>query len=519
MTPTNATSEQLTPRWWPAILILTAACIGWFWAQRIQNADQQVKNITSLIILGATLLALATWLLLLSRMKWATRGKLFGCGVVVIAILIVCLRFRGVTGDFVPVLEWRWTNPTLPTISQTNFSIPSVPVDVTPTSTFPQLYGPARDGQIQEPRLARDWKKQPPQLLWRQPIGPAWSGFAIWGPFAVTLEQRGEQELVNCYHTETGDLLWSHADDAKFFRKIAGEGPRSVPTIADGRVYSVGATGILNCLSLQDGISLWSRNFVNEVDGSTLSWGMSCSPLVLDNKVIVSAGGKQGHSLLAYDTQTGDVVWSGGDNRSHYSSPVIAELDDRKQVIIFNQQVVAHDVDDGRVLWTHNWPGGHPHVSTPVFPGGNRLIVSSGYGTGCELIEVVPSADEGWTTNTLWQSNHLKSKFANLLVDGEYVYGLDNGILVCLKIETGDRQWKRGRYGHGQLLMVDDLILIMAENGEIVLVDPTPETHRELTRYQALDGKTWNPPALSGDRLIVRNDKEAACYRLPTQTP
>jgi outer membrane protein assembly factor BamB len=146
-------------------------------------------------------------------------------------------------------------------------------------------------------------------------------------------------------------------------------------------------------------------------------------------------------------------------------------------------------------------------------------LISSGYGIGSELVQVSHDPSESWSATRIWKSNRLKSKFANIIVNGDYIYGLDDGIFVCLDLASGARQWKRGRYGHGQLILVGDLLLVMAENGDLILLEPTAEQHRELTRFAVLDGKTWNPPALAGEYLLVRNDKEAACYRLPIGPP
>ena len=146
---------------------------------------------------------------------------------------------------------------------------------------------------------------------------------------------------------------------------------------------------------------------------------------------------------------------------------------------------------------------------------GDRVLVSSGYGVGSELLHIQPDDTGMFRAERLWKTNRLKAKFNNLVTRDGYVYGLDDGILACLEIATGDLKWKDGRYGHGQFILVRDVLLVTAENGQVALIDPVPTERRELTRFQALEGKTWNPPALAYDLLLVRNDQEAACYRLP----
>jgi outer membrane protein assembly factor BamB len=511
-------ARQLGIRWWPAAAILILAATGWICIWRFQDVQRQTKNLQTAQLILVTIILLLLWVLLFSRLRWSWRLLVCGGVVGLAGVLALTVKVRGVTGDLLPVLAWRWSTPA----SQ---RLPAKPVTVAPSSRslpvespddYPQIYGPDRTGKLAGPRLARDWQAQPPEQLWRQPIGPAWSGFAVVGQYVITMEQRGENEMTTCYHLLTGDLIWAHADAAHYASVIAGEGPRSVPTISAGQVFTLGPSGILNCLDLSDGRVVWSHNIITANESSAPGWGVSCSPLVTESKVIVSAGGNRGRSLVAYDASTGDLVWSGGDDGASYSSPVLANIEAVAQVVIFNSPgVKSHDLETGEVLWGYDWPQGHPHIVMPVVLSDGRVLISSGYGTGSQLVQVGRGATGDWSTRQIWESKRLKSKFANLIVHDGYIYGLDDGICVCLDLDHGELQWKRGRYGHGQTILVDDLLLVMAENGELVLLEATADEHRELTRFAALDGKTWNPPALAGDYLLVRNDKEAACYRLP----
>ena len=283
-------------------------------------------------------------------------------------------------------------------------------------------------------------------------------------------------------------------------------------------MYSLGATGLLNALDLETGKRLWTRDILADNDATNAGWGKSCSPLVVDGLVVVSAGGPDGKSLVAYDAETGDIVWQGGEDRSAYASPLVTTLAGRRQIVMLNaNSVVAHDPADGRVLWSHPWPGGMPTVSQPLPLPEDRLLVSAGYGMGSKLFEIRSDASGELTASLRWETLRLKAKFANLLYHDGFVYGLDDGILVCLDPATGDLRWKRGRYGHGQLILVEDLLLVQTEKGEIVLVDPSPNELRELTRFRIMDGKTWNSPALAGPYLLVRTEQEAALFELPLE--
>ena len=372
---------------------------------------------------------------------------------------------------------------------------------------------------VEQPRLARDWKAQEPQRLWLQPVGAGWSGFAVVGSRAITQEQRGENEAVVCYDLLSGAPLWSHAYAAHFQSALAGEGPRATPTVAGRRVYTLGSTGILNCLDVETGKLLWSKDIMRDNQAKVNEWGTSCSPLIVDDLVVVSAGGRENRSLVAYRAATGDFVWGGGTDGAGYSSPCLVSLAGVAQILIFNAGgVSAHDPATGTNLWKYHWPGGHPHVSMPIVLPEDRLLVSSGYGVGSELLKIQRDSGGQFAATRIWKSNRLKAKFTNLIYRDGYIYGLDDGIMVCLDASSGEQKWKEGRYGHGQEILAGDVLLVTAESGEVLLLDPNPQESRELARFSALKGKTWNPPALAGQYLLVRNDKEAACYRLPLAT-
>lgn len=505
------------------IVLLAGFTILYF--RVLREDSQQWRNIYSMetVLVAGGLLLL--WVLLGSRLRWKVRWLVFGSAVGVIGLMVALFRIHGVTGDFVPVLKLRWERSPPGTAStrvgERTDVLPSR-VDATAaklTNSFPQFMGPFRNATLPEgPRLARDWSADPPKKLWRQSIGAGWSGFAVAGHQAVTLEQHSEVELVVCYELLSGRLLWSHADNARYFTTIAGEGPRTTPSIVGDRVVTLGATGILNCLKLATGKLVWSKDIITENQSHLPGWGVAGSPLVLGDWVIVNPGGKQDRSLVAYRLNNGEFAWGRGDDEASYSSPCAATLGDVPQILIFNQHAIfGHDAMTGRVLWQYPWNASQPHVALPVALEGDRVLVSSGYGVGSELLHVTRDPAGAFTVNRLWKTNRLKAKFNNLVTRNGYVYGLDDGILACLDLATGELKWKDGRYGHGQFILLPDLLLITTENGEVVLVDPVPTERRELTKFQALTGKTWNPPAMVGDLLLVRNDQEAACYRLPVR--
>lgn len=510
-------------RWWPAAVVLALSGLAIFYVRFLREDSHQLRNIYTMEIAIIGFVLLLLWVLLLSRLRWTARLLAISGVVGFVGLLAAMFEIHGVTGDLVPIFRFRWRRPPPPAAASTVGRLPgAAPKSASATApeidhNFPQFMGPHRNATLPEgPKLARDWIAQPPQQLWRQPIGAAWSGFAIVGSRAVTQEQRGHDELVVCYELLTGKALWRHTDPARYFTTIAGEGPRTTPAIAGDSVVALGATGMLNCLDLATGRRLWSKNVITENQSRVPEWGLAGSPLVLGSLVIVNPGGKNGRSLVAYLLRDGQFAWGGGDGVSSYSSPCPAVLGGVSQVLIFNQHAVfGHDAATGRVLWQHPWDRHQPHVALPVVLEGDRVLVSSGYGVGSELLQITRDTSGQFAASRRWKTNRLKAKFNNLVTRDGCVFGLDDGILACLDLASGGLKWKDGRYGHGQFILVRDLLLITAENGEVALVEPVPTGRRELTRFQALRGKTWNPPAMAGDLLVVRNDQEAACYRLP----
>lgn len=505
--------EPVKPRWRPLMVIgflsLAAYAAQWF----VPYRSQQHFNLGVARVIVFTLGALLVWLLALSRLAWRIRWAVLGVAGLIVGLAVAAFRIRGVDGNLVPILEFRWGRRDLAVTSP----LPTAPAPkaLRGSADFPQFLGPHRNGILEGPRLATNWIAQPPTLLWRQPVGAAWSGFAVAGVTAITQEQRGEQEVVVAYDLATGRVVWSHEDAARYFTTLAGEGPRATPTIANGRVYAQGATGMLNCLELATGRVVWAKDILKEHGSVVPDWGFSSSPLVFDDAVVVNPGGGNNQSVASYRAEDGKPIWTGGKHGASYSSPLLTAVAGTPQVLVFGGGLVGYDAKSGDVLWKFRWPGGHPHVAMPVRLSESDWILSSGYGTGSARISVSRDTAGKWSAKQVWKTNRLKSKFGNPVLHRGFVYGLDDGILACLDAGTGDMKWKDGRYGHGQVLLVGERLLVMAESGEIVLVDPNPHGLHELTRFTALTGKTWNPPALAGEYLLVRNDKEAACFHLP----
>jgi outer membrane protein assembly factor BamB len=514
-------------RWWPAGVILGLMVLAMGGVQSWSEFPFQRRNLICLGIAGGALGLGVLWWLFLSRARWTLRLA----GIAGIALLAgmarLTLRIRGVTGDLIPIVETRWSRtPAAPMASTPTRGAPAgIASQASAQSTaarlpgdYPQFLGKNRNGIVDAISLQTNWTVHSPQLLWRQPVGGAWSGFSVVGDRAVTQEQSGDDELVVCRNVVNGTVIWRTTNSGRYFTPIAGEGPRSSPTIADGRVITLGARGWLQVLDLTTGQRLWGTNILEFAQAGMPEWGLSGSPLVISNRVVVSAGGRDGRSLLLWNVQSGQLIASGGSSSAEYSSPYLTELAGVPQILQFNhREISAHDPTTARVLWSRPFGVQFPLVANPVRVSSNSVFLSAGYGVGGELLELSQTATGSLEARSVWTSKRLKAKFSNPVFRDGFIYGLDDGILACLDAKDGSQRWKEGRHGHGQGLLVGELYLLMAENGELVLLHPTPDGPGELARLKVFSDKTWNPIALAGDLLLLRNDREAACYRLPVR--
>ena len=373
--------------------------------------------------------------------------------------------------------------------------------------------GPKRDGRYDEAPILTSWPANGPTALWKQPVGVGFSSFAIAEGKAYTIEQRRRQEVVAAYDIATGRELWTQAWNAEF-TDSTGDGPRTTPTWDQGRLYALGATGELRCLDANTGKVIWGKNILSENQASNLQWAQSASPLIVDDKVIVLPGGGGGKSVVAYNKMTGAPVWKSLDDRQAYVSPMLVELGGRRQIIVVSSlRVVGLVPESGALLWSYPWETDMGiNVSQPIVVDKNRFFISSGYGKGAALVELKGNGNS-FTANTVWENTNMKNKFNSSVLHNGYVYGLDEGILVCLDVNTGERKWKEGRYGYGQVVLASGHLIVTDGNtGDVALVKATPDKYTEVARFPALKGQIWNHPALAGGRLLVRNSTEMAAY-------
>ncbi len=304
------------------------------------------------------------------------------------------------------------------------------------------------------------------------------------------------------------------ADPVRFYESNGGAGPRGTPTIYKDRVYAMGATGILNALDAATGKKIWSHNTSTDTSREVPFWGISSSPLIVDDIVIVSVGG----TLSGYDAVTGKQRWIGPMHGGSYSSPHLATIDGVTQVVILSSPgAVSVNPADGKLLWEHKWEGG-AIIQPAVTEEGDILInaMSATGGSGTRRLAIKHDTN-GWTPEERWTTNGLKPYFNDYVLHKGHAYGFDNNILACIDLADGKRKWKGGRFGNGQLVLLadQDLLLVTSEEGELALVSATTDQFKELARIPVLNSKTWNHPVIVGNVLLIRNGEEMAAFRLP----
>ena len=422
------------------------------------------------------------------------------------------------------------------------------PLAETSKYDFPQFLGPNRSGKVNSVSLDA-WDETQPELLWKQPVGEAWSGFVAVNGFAITQEQRGELECVICYEIETGKVVWNYSVERRHedYRGFGRVGPRATPTIHDGKVYAVSGTGVLDCLNGEDGSLVWSYdvpakvgidqsaytnsrgfNFIQE--NSTLIWGRASSPLIVDDQLIIPGGGmfdaeknpinELAATLIALDPKTGEEIWRGGKRMIAYGSPSVATVAGKKQILLTAEDhAVGHDPETGEELWAFPWPGDSSaaaNCSQVTFIDENQILISKGYATGGQIIKL--NKVEGGELEAVAgkaDPRALKTKLSNPVVLGEHAYAISDRFLECVELATLKRVWRKRGYGTGQLLLVGDKLLVHSEDGELSLVSARPDEFEQLGEIKTVEGTCWNTLCIYKDLVLVRSEQEAACFRVP----
>jgi len=386
---------------------------------------------------------------------------------------------------------------------------------VTASIHWTSFRGPDRDGHYRQQPVRTDWGRALTPL-WKQPVGGGYASFVIAEGRAFTVEQRAGRELAAAYDLATGRELWTSAWNARFRSGMGGEGPRATPTWDDGRLYVLGATGEFRALDAATGRTLWRTDILSDAGAVNTEHGMSASPLVVGNTVVVLPGGGNGRSVVAYDRQSGKRVWSALDDGASYSSPMLVTLAGVRQILTLTAtRLVGLSPENGTLLWEFPWRSG-TNASQPLITAPDRVFVSTEY--GASLLQLAAGADGPLTARELWRTNRMNNKFTSSVLHHGFIYGLDESILACIDASTGDLKWKGGRYGYGQVMLASGHVIVLTEQGELALVRADPKAHQEIARFPAIEGTTWNHPAMSDGILLIRNVEEMAAFNLKKAT-
>jgi outer membrane protein assembly factor BamB len=487
--------------------------------------DPSLQQALQIYPLPVATSAWVLWLLVTPFLRWQVRRL----GLAVVLVLAwgwyTLVRADGITGSFSAEFAWRWS-PTAEQIFLLQHKAAAGAQDETVSlqpGDWPGFRGPQRDGRLAGVKIGTDWANHPPEPVWKHRVGPGWSSFAVIGHRIYTQEQRDNVESVVCYDADNGDELWAHDDQDRFTETVSGAGPRATPTFHEGKIYALGARGRLNCLNAATGRVIWSRDAAADTECPKVpTWGFASSPLVWHHLVTVYTGGPNGQAVIAYHIATGEPAWKSAEGNHGYCSPHPATLCGVEQILIpTNQGLTALDPTSGAVLWRHDYPFEEmPRCAQPALIDDKHVLLGTSLIVGDRSVQIGRDGDAWQDATEAWSTRAMKTYFNDRVIHKGHIYGFDGNMFTCLSLaDQGKARWRGGRYGSGQVLLLadQDLLLIVSEMGDVVLVAADPEKHREIARFKAIEGKTWNHPVVAHGKLFVRNGVEAACFKLSVE--
>jgi outer membrane protein assembly factor BamB len=377
-----------------------------------------------------------------------------------------------------------------------------------------QWRGPNRDGISAETGLLQHWPKSGPPQVWRTAgLGNGYSSFSTSGGRLYTLGARAGNEYVIALDRATGKKVWEYLNGRRY-ENDRGDGPRSTPTVDGDRLYVFGGSGDLTCLDAASGKRIWTVNVVQKFRGGNPYWGYSESPLVVGDRILVNAGGRNA-SIVAVSKADGATLWQQHNDGAGYSSPMLMRTGSLSQVIFFTEsRTLAVDPRDGRLLWSYNKAAnGTANIATPIVHG-TRVFVSSDYGTGAALLDVRAAGNIA-TANEVYFTRDMRNHHSSSVLIGEHVYGFSSSILTALKFDTGAMAWRDRSVGKGSLIFADNRLYLYSENGVVGLAEASPAAYRELGRFtipQQSGLSTWSHPMIAGGLLVIRDQDAVFAY-------
>lgn len=512
---------------WRSLAVAVVTMVALIWA-----SHSSLRILLLIYGLPIALTILVAGLLVTRGMAWPSRRIYAWTAFAITFLAALFVRVGTIDAAFKFSLIPRWIptaedeflatiNANAPKFADVKtYDLPMLPAD----DDWAEFRGPRRDGIVRGVSMSTDWESNPPRELWRKPVGPAWSSFCVVGPLFFTQEQRGDSEAVVAYEVASGEPVWTHQTEGRFEASMGGIGPRATPTYHEKFLYVTGASGRIQKLDAATGDVVWQYDMVKELEVPLPMWGFASSPLVVETgdlaEVIVFAGGGPDYGVVSLNAADGLVRWTSDVGTHGYSSAQLATIDGIRQILIVsNFGLQSFAPESGVQLWRHDWDIGQMARTTQptvlAIDTGAAVYLGTGYGNGTMRIDVARDGDT-WTTDERWTAN-LKPYFNDMVHSGGVLYGFDGPIFMAIDAETGDKLWKKGRYGHGQVLMVgdDDVMIVLTESGELVLVRANADKLDEITRFPSIEGVTWNHPVIAGGKLFVRNAETMVAYELP----
>ncbi len=378
---------------------------------------------------------------------------------------------------------------------------------------WPQWRGPARDGRSAETGLAAEWPAGGPALLWQAEIlGEGYASFAVVGGRLYTQGQKDGRQFVIALDAATGKLIWQTAN-GDTYADGRGGGPRGAPTLDNGRLYALGSSGNLICLDAASGKQVWEVNLLRKYGARNIRWGLSESPLIDGEKIIVSPGGR-GAAVVALNKSDGSLIWKSESDEAGYSSALVAEAGGvRMYVLLTGDAAIGLRADSGELLWRYSKvANGTANIATPIVKG-NHVFVSSDYGTGCALLKLSRDG-AGVRADEVYFSRDMRNHYSSSVLVGEYLYGFSSRIFTAMNFMTGEVGWKDRSVGKGQVIFADGKLFLQGEDGIVGLVTPDPGEYKEISRFEVGRGKypTWTLPVIADGRLYIRDQDLLRCY-------
>jgi outer membrane protein assembly factor BamB len=435
------------------------------------------------------------------------------------------IRLDGVDGSYVPAVTFRW----IPTTEERLVNSQSVGLKgqtdrsrteewVIDSEEWPGFRGRDRNARVVESLPEQDWESRPPKELWRRAIGPGWSSLSLISGRLFTQEQRGDDEAVSCYDASTGEPVWVHTEPSRFEEVVSGAGPRATPTYAAGRIFAYGAKGLLVALEASTGKLIWKRDLLTETKAEVPIWGFSSSPAVFDETVVVYAGGSNENGLVGLDYSTGQTRWGLASRGMNFASAQPISIGG-ESMLLFVEANQARGIDplSGEVLWQYPMANsGNPSIVQPQQISDDTIVIPLSDERGLAAIRLEKQSDGTWVSCEIWNSRNLKPSFNDFVYQNGVIFGFDKEIFAAIDAGTGQRLWKRGRYGFGQVISLESSrqLVVTTERGDAVLVDARREGLVERGRVKCFSGKTWNHPIIVDGKLYARNSEEFVCLLL-----